>query len=70
MSYYVYQNWQAGPHKPVIHKATCGFCNSGTGLQGGTHPRHGKWHGPFPNPAAARAHAATLAPGIAISQHC
>ena len=69
MSYYVYENWQAGPHKAVIHRAACGSCKSGAGLRGGTHPKHGKWHGPFSTPSAAQAHAATRAPGVVISQH-
>jgi hypothetical protein len=31
VSYYVYENWQAGPHKSVIHSDECGFCNHGAG---------------------------------------
>ena len=45
--YYIYENWQAGPHKAVLHRAQCGFCRNGHGLAGGSDPRHGKWHGPF-----------------------
>jgi hypothetical protein len=45
--YYIYENWQAGPHKAVLHHAMCGFCKDGRGLGGGSDPRHGKWHGPF-----------------------
>ena len=68
--YYVYENWRAGPHKAVIHQGKCGFCNNGAGQRGGTHPKHGRWHGPFPTAAAAKPYAGTLAAGIVVSQHC
>jgi hypothetical protein len=55
MSYYLYENWQAGPHKAVLHSAGCGFCNSGRGRAGGYDPKHGKWHGPYHELADARA---------------
>lgn len=45
--YYIYENWQAGPHKTVMHVASCGFCKDGQGLSGGSDPKHGRWHGPF-----------------------
>lgn len=47
MAYYIYENWQAGPHKAVVHIGSCGFCNNGLGLSGGSDPKHGKWHGPY-----------------------
>lgn len=43
----VYENWQAGPHKAVIHRGSCGFCKDGAGRAGGYDPWHGQWHGPF-----------------------
>ena len=42
--YYVYENWQAGPHKAVIHVARCSFCNAGKGRAGGYNPGHARWH--------------------------
>ena len=54
MTYYVYENWRAGPHKVVIHHATCGSCNSGQGARGGTDPANGRWHGPYDTIAKAR----------------
>jgi hypothetical protein len=33
--YYMYENWQAGPHKAVVHVGTCGFCKDGNGRAGG-----------------------------------
>ena len=27
MNFYIYENWQAGPRKAVIHVGNCGFCN-------------------------------------------
>jgi hypothetical protein len=47
MSYYIYENWQAGPRKAVIHMGSCGFCNDGKGRAGGHNPAHAKWHGPY-----------------------
>ena len=31
MTYYIYENWQAGPHKAKIHQSSCGHCNGGLG---------------------------------------
>ena len=31
----------------AIHRATCGFCNQGSGLGGGYNPLLGSWRGPF-----------------------
>lgn len=45
--YYVYENWQAGPHKAKVHFAHCSFCNHGQGTGRGVDGLHGKWHGPF-----------------------
>lgn len=63
MSYYVYENWQAGPHKTVTHVGSCGFCNWGKGRAGGYDPRHAKWHGPFDTLQAARTLSGSL-PGV------
>jgi len=54
MAYFIYENWQAGPHKAVIHHGACGFCKDGAGLTGGYDPSHGEWHGPFRSLAEAR----------------
>lgn len=47
MSYYVYENWRAGPRKAIIHKGNCRSCNEGDGVRGGTRADNGEWHGPF-----------------------
>ena len=48
MAYYIYENWQAGRHKAVIHHGSCSFCNYGQGLNKGNYdPEHGEWHGPY-----------------------
>jgi hypothetical protein len=47
MAFHVYENWQAGPRKAVIHKGSCGFCKDGQGRAGGYDPTHAQWHGPF-----------------------
>jgi len=63
MSYYVYENWQAGPHKTVIHLDSCGFCNYGKGRAGGYDPKHATWHGPFESLTAAQNKTKSL-PGV------
>ncbi|MGA9056918.1 MAG: hypothetical protein WB763_10450 [Terriglobia bacterium] len=60
MSFYIYENWQAGPHKAAIHVGNCGFCNYGKGRGGGYDPRHAKWHPHYQQLPAARAAAASL----------
>ncbi len=54
MAYYIYENWQAGPHKTVIHNGTCGHCKDGKGKAEGYDPNHAQWHGPFPTLENAR----------------
>ena len=54
MAFYVYENWQAGPHKAVIHRGTCGHCNDGRGRAGGYDTQHAQWHGPFEDLQQAR----------------
>jgi hypothetical protein len=44
MGFYVYENWQAGPRKAVIHRGDCRFCNEGNGRAGGYDPAHARWH--------------------------
>ena len=70
MSYYLYENWQAGPHKAVLHKSACRFCNDGSGIRGGTDPRFGKWHGPFSNLGDARSMQGRLRVEIRIDHTC
>lgn len=54
MSFYIYENWQAGPHKAVIHNGSCGYCNNGQGRARGYDPAHAEWHGPFADLSEAR----------------
>ena len=67
MSYYIYENWQAGPHKAVIHVGDCGFCNDGKGRAGGYDPRHAKWHGPYGTVKLARVASSGL-PGVVVQR--
>ena len=68
-SFYIYENWAAGPHKIVLHRATCGQCSHGKGRPAGHDSNHAKWHGPYGSLAEARdaAHAMT---GILIRSEC
>jgi hypothetical protein len=52
--FYIYENWQAGPHKAKIHRDSCGQCKDGRGKAGGYDPAHAKWHGPFRTLTQAR----------------
>ena len=54
MAFHVYENWQAGPRKAVIHRGSCGACKDGQGRAGGYDPAHAYWHGPFADLATAR----------------
>ena len=65
MNYYIYENWQAGPRKAVIHVSSCGFCSDGKGRAGGYDPRHAKWHDPYSTLQLAQNAAAALS-GIIV----
>jgi 4-hydroxy-tetrahydrodipicolinate synthase len=67
--FYVYESWAAGPHKVILHRASCGQCSSGKGRPSGHDPNHSKWHGPFTNPAEAREATHSL-PGVLIRSEC
>jgi len=67
--FYVYENWAAGPHKAVLHRATCGQCNSGKGRPAGHDANHSRWHGPFATLGAAR-EATHQMSGVLIRSEC
>ena len=66
--FYIYENWQAGPHKAVLHRGSCSFCKDGQGLSGGSDPKHGKWHGPFDTLLNARR--SQLGLDVAVRKEC
>jgi hypothetical protein len=47
MAFWAYENWRAHGHRARIHRAECGACNDGAGVQGGSTTPKGRWHGPF-----------------------
>jgi len=53
MGFYVYENWQAGPHKAVIYNGSCGFCNDRRGRACGYDRTRAQWH-PEQPPAFTR----------------
>ena len=67
--FYIYENWAAGPHKIVLHRASCGQCSHGKGRPAGHDVNHARWHGPYGTVAAAReaAHGMT---GVLIRSEC
>jgi 4-hydroxy-tetrahydrodipicolinate synthase len=69
VEFYVYENWAAGPHKAILHRASCGQCSSGKGRPAGHDPNHSKWHGPYSTLAEAR-EATHKMPGVLIRSEC
>jgi 4-hydroxy-tetrahydrodipicolinate synthase len=67
--FYVYENWAAGPHKAMLHRASCGQCSSGKGRPAGHDPNHSRWHGPYSTLAEAR-EATHQMPGVLIRSEC
>jgi len=67
--FYVYENWSAGPHKAMLHRASCGQCSSGKGRPAGHDPSHSKWHGPYGSLSGAR-QATQQMPGVLIRSEC
>jgi 4-hydroxy-tetrahydrodipicolinate synthase len=67
--FFIYENWAAGPHKIVVHRASCGQCSHGKGRPSGHDVNHARWHGPFSTLAEAREVARTMS-GILIRSEC
>ena len=67
--FYIYENWHAGPHKAVLHRASCGQCNSGKGRPAGHDANHSRWHGPFTTLTEAREASQHMA-GVLIRSEC
>jgi len=68
-SFYVYENWSAGPHKAVLHRSACGQCNHGKARPAGHSADHAQWHGPYATLAEARQVTQTL-PSVLIRSEC
>jgi len=67
--FFVYESWAAGPHKVIVHRASCGQCSSGKGRPAGHDPERSRWHGPYGNVAEAR-EATHQMPGVLIRSEC
>jgi 4-hydroxy-tetrahydrodipicolinate synthase len=67
--FFIYENWVAGPHKIVVHRANCGQCSHGKGRPAGHDAAHARWHGPYATLAETReiAHSMT---GVLIRSEC
>jgi len=68
-SFYVYENWSAGPHKAVLHRSSCGQCSNGKARPAGHSANHARWHGPYATLAEARQVTQTL-PSVLIRSEC
>jgi 4-hydroxy-tetrahydrodipicolinate synthase len=68
-NFYIYENWSAGPHKAILHRASCGQCSSGKGRPTGHDPAHSRWHGPYGNVVEARETSHQM-PGVLIRSEC
>ena len=69
LEFFIYENWHAGPHKAVLHRASCGQCNSGKGRPAGHDANHARWHGPFATLSEAREASQQMA-GVLIRSEC
>lgn len=69
VQFYIYENWLAGPHKIVVHRSSCGQCNSGKGRPAGHDANHSRWHGPYATLSEAREIAHAM-PGVLIRSEC
>ncbi len=67
--FFVYENWAAGPHKIIVHRASCGQCNRGKAHPPGFQADKARWHGPYPSLAEAR-EASHQMPGVLIRSEC
>ena len=67
--FFVYENWQAGPHKAVLHRSNCGQCNHGKGRPSGHDPAHAQWHGPYATLTDGR-QALQSMPNVLIRSEC
>lgn len=68
-TFYVYENWAAGPHKAVLHRSSCGQCSNGKARPSGHSANHARWHGPYPTLAEAR-HVTQTLPNVLIRSEC
>ncbi len=68
-TFYVYENWSAGPHKAVLHRSNCGQCSNGKGRPAGHSANHARWHGPYASLSEARQVTQTL-PSVLIRSEC
>jgi 4-hydroxy-tetrahydrodipicolinate synthase len=69
VNFYIYESWQAGPHKIVLHRSTCGQCNHGKGRPSGHDANHARWHGPFTTLSEGRTAAHDMT-GVLIRSEC
>ena len=69
ISFFIYENWLAGPRKVVLHRSTCGQCKHGKGRPSGHDIDHARWHGPYATLAEAR-QAALQMTGVLIRSEC
>jgi len=69
VEFFVYESWAVGPHKVIVHRASCGQCSSGKGRPSGHDPERSRWHGPYGNIAEAR-EATHQMPGVLIRSEC
>jgi 4-hydroxy-tetrahydrodipicolinate synthase len=68
-SFFIYENWAAGPHKAVLHRSTCGQCSNGKARPAGHSVNHARWHGPYATLSEARQTIQAL-PSILIRSEC
>ncbi|HZR32072.1 MAG TPA: 4-hydroxy-tetrahydrodipicolinate synthase [Terriglobales bacterium] len=72
ITFYLFENWQAGPHKTVLHRSNCGIYRNGRGGSEKTEPAadsRSRWHGPFSTIDEARGASRGMT-GVLIRSEC
>jgi 4-hydroxy-tetrahydrodipicolinate synthase len=67
--FFLYESWAVGPHKLVLHRASCGQCDHGRGRPAGHVADHARWYGPYATVAEARAFGHSLSE-VLIRSEC
>jgi 4-hydroxy-tetrahydrodipicolinate synthase len=69
LAFYVYESWQAGPRRTILHRSSCNSYRNGRGRTGSPDAAYARWHGPFPTSQEARNVSRGLQ-GVLIRSEC
>jgi 4-hydroxy-tetrahydrodipicolinate synthase len=69
LAFYVYESWQAGPRRTILHRSSCNSYRNGRGRTGSPDAAYAHWHGPYPTVQEARNISRGLQ-GVLIRSEC